>query len=92
MWRRPKFPVHKPRRPWWNPLERVCACGLDAWPCPVKTMLDRSAQATRQRNTGPAWNRPTTSTTTVQPDRPLLTRGQAARSRQVGHRWTGGAP
>jgi hypothetical protein len=46
------------------------------------TMLDRQAQAMRQCNIGPAWNRPTTSTSAVEPDRPLLTPGQAARSRQ----------
>jgi len=90
MWVRPEFPVHKPRRRWWNPLERVCACGLDAWPCPVKIMLDRQAQMPRQRNTGPAWNESTISVRTVEPSRPLLTPGQAARACEGEHRLAAG--
>ena len=42
MRRRQRYPIHKPVRRWRNPLKRVCACGM-AWPCHVKTMLDRHA-------------------------------------------------
>jgi hypothetical protein len=36
------YPQHGPRRRWWWPFSVICRCGLDAWPCPAKRMLDRA--------------------------------------------------
>lgn len=37
--------THGPRRRWWRPWQRICRCGIGAWPCPVVTMLERHARA-----------------------------------------------
>jgi hypothetical protein len=90
MWRRQKFPmIHEPVRRWRHPFAQVCACGIGAWPSTVKTMLDRHAQKIRRGNTGPAWDEATSWVPPVRPPLPLLTPGQAARSRLGEHRWTG---
>jgi hypothetical protein len=78
-----KCVTHEPRRRWRALWRRECRCGLAAWPCPVMVMLIR--QARNQLITRDAeksdWNGPTRNL----PLAPLLTRGQAARSRQSGH-------
>ena len=77
--------AHRPRRPWWKPWRQVCACGLYRWPCPVPRM----AVAGPPVNERPAWNGPTRRN--LSPAAPLLTRGQAARSRrEAGHRSASG--
>lgn len=81
------YPRHGRRRRWFAPWRVICRCGLEAYPCTVVKMLGRSQ---RQANAGPAWNEPTRRTPMIRPDRPLLTPGQKARSRQAEHRWTGG--
>lgn len=87
MWRRQKFPViHEPVRRWRHPFEQVCACG-NALPCPVKMSLDRHARELRWANVAPALNEATTWMPPIRPDLPLLTPGQAARSRLGQHRW-----
>lgn len=79
MRRHHRYPTHGPRRRRWRPWRRICRCGLAAWPCPALAMLHRQA---RWQAPVPAWNAPTGRL----PVAPLLTRGQAARSRQAG-RW-----
>lgn len=84
--KRDRIPAHNPCRRWRRPWSTVCACGMDAWPCPVAVMLERQAtmQPVRLNPPGqrPAWDAPPRNMTTV----PLLTRGQKARSRES-HRW-----
>lgn len=73
---------HGPRRRWWAPWSPICRCGLGAWPCYAEQMLRR--QATYQLSIPrPPWNGPTRN---LPPHKPLLTRGQEARTRQPG-RW-----
>jgi hypothetical protein len=74
------MPGHGPRRPLLAPWRRICRCGLDAWPCHALLMLQR--QAANRPRVRPGWNDPTLNESSA----PLLTRGQAARSRQSG-RW-----
>ena len=79
---RPRIIEHGPRRPWWALWQKVCRCGLDAWPCPVVRMLERQAAIRPPgRNGRPGWDRPTANVLRA----PLLTRGPAARARGV--RW-----
>lgn len=73
---------HGPRRLRLRPWRRVCRCGLGSWPCYAEQMLRRQAAASRPPNVRPGWDAPTTKLTPG----PLMTRGQAARSRQ-GQRW-----
>lgn len=69
---------HGMRRRWWKPWSPICRCGLEAWPCYVVVMLDRQASYRRPAaNERPVWNGPTVNVLAA----PLLTRGQAARSR-----------
>lgn len=72
---------HRPTRRWWVPWSTICTCGLGAWPCHAARMLARQA-AWKQANSRPDWAAPTRPYATG----PLMTRGQAARSRQGG-RW-----
>jgi len=67
---------HGPRRLWWAPWRQVCRCGLGAWPCYAQRMLERQARLLPLR--APDWN----SAPTVL-RAPLLTPGQAARTRQA---------
>lgn len=39
---RDPYPQHGKRWTLWHPFSWTCRCGLDAWPCPVKRMLDRA--------------------------------------------------
>jgi hypothetical protein len=54
---------------------------VDAWPCPVRRILDRQAAVAPPADARPGWNAPTSD---LQRVAPLLTLGQAARSRQAG--------
>ena len=42
---RDPYPIHGKRRPWYAPWRVICRCGLGAYPCPAKRMLDRAATA-----------------------------------------------
>lgn len=75
------FPIHQARRLLLMPWRRTCRCGLGAWPCPALAILQRQ-EAWKLGNTRPRWAGPTRQL----PVAPLLTRGQAARTRQ-GDRW-----
>jgi hypothetical protein len=70
--------VHSPRRFFWRPWQVVCRCGLGAYPCYAVTMLQRQAAMQPREGT-----RARVGRSPVMPPRrsPLLTPGQAARSR-----------
>lgn len=84
MRRRTDHITHGQCRRWRVFWRKACRCGMDAWPCPVVVMLELQARphTTRPRAPQPVWNQPTRRLNEL----PLMTRGQAARSRQSG-RW-----
>ena len=63
---------HRAVRMWFKPWRKRCACGCDWFPCPDSITMDRP---------GPVWNAQTAAYPVMQPDRPLMTRGQQWRSR-----------
>ena len=84
---------HGPRRRWHAPRTVICRCGLGAWPCYVILMRDRQrgmqpplvendrpveVETGWPARSGVALRLPRMAAPT---DRPLLTRGQAYRSR-----------
>lgn len=80
--------LHIARRRWWAPWRLVCACGAGWYPCPdtgrvpYAPLGDGTTTPAR-----PAWT--SAATTRILPNvrlSPLLTRGQAYRTRQGG-RW-----
>lgn len=86
---RQKHIQHGPRRRWYAPWSVVCRCGLGSSPCYAARMLAEQA-SWRTRSIadwdGPSWGGPTLQLSSLgrPSDRPLLTRGQAARGN--GHR------
>ncbi len=83
---RPRHLQHGPRRRWFAPWTVICRCGLGAWPCYAVRMLQDQARM-QPRDPGSAtWSGPTTAIPALRPflaapERPLLTPGQAHRSR-----------
>lgn len=70
--------IHEPRRLLLTPWRRECWCGLGAWPCPALAMLQRQAAVALDRQRARStWHAPTGRL----PVAPLLTRGQAFRTR-----------
>jgi hypothetical protein len=75
---------HGPRRLLLRPWRRVCRCGFGRWPCyPWEMLCHQSAQA---RGRAPVYPVRRSGPPAAGATAPLLTRGQAARSRQAG-RW-----
>lgn len=69
---------HGPRRPWLRPWKRICRCGYDGWPCyPLAMMTAQALWVQAESDERPGWD----AATGRLPLAPLLTRGQAARSR-----------
>lgn len=77
---------HGPCRRWRTLWRTVCRCGIAAWPCPTRYVAvpprRSEPRTTRPAEDQPTWDGPTRNLMQV----PLLTRGQAMRSRQ-GQRW-----
>lgn len=75
--------THGPWRRWWRPWDRICRCGVGAWPCPVVVMLARQAAHRRPAANSrrrPSWDGPTPNL----PSASLLTLGQQQRSNRRG--------
>lgn len=80
---------HRPSRRWWTPWRRSCICGLPRWPCPDATPFTRPPVAESLRlNQRHGWDGPTVGLPHL-PNHgsPLLTPGQAYRTRHHQRRW-----
>lgn len=75
-----QYLTHGPRRPLLKPWRRECRCGLGAWPCHALTMLQVQAKGRAAVPQRPPWQNSTVNMLSAA----LMTRGQAARTRQGG--------
>jgi hypothetical protein len=81
---------HGQWRRWYLPWTVICRCGLNAWPCPAAVMLEQQAAMQAARRPAQSERRSWTAARTMQlpvlsvarDERPLLTPGQAHRSRR----------